>query len=389
MDRDKAPSQQGLANDWFDEIISSPLQLSLDQLLSLVPVFREKLLRKLLGNHAELEIRSIPSISANSIDPADVDFVVPVIQVQYNQRRFAEVLLDGGSGVNILPEHIFIEMGRGVLAPTPFQVKMADQTRVQPVGILKQQQIIISGMTFMVNFVVIRMSESAYPYEMLLGRPWFRLAKVKQDWGLNVVMITKGKKQLTIPMHRRKNMSVQEKPLMAQTINLADEIEDDEEEKFLQANPTVVPVLEVDVAGVLSKEHTGGLNAEGPVPGEQVEGAQLQKIFDQRMDIPVQQQMEQQEKEIVTVAERMYDHKYAGSMRVKEEELQEVNLGTEVEPKMVWIGKTLEGKFKEDLICLLIEYVDVFAWDYTQVKGIDPQLHQHRINLKTDAVPVA
>ncbi|KAH7372795.1 hypothetical protein KP509_17G021600, partial [Ceratopteris richardii] len=92
-----------------------------------------------------------------------------------------------------------------------------------------------------------RISKSTYPYEMLLGRPWFKLAKVNQDWGLNVVVIIEGKKEVTIPMQGRHNMSIKEKPLMAQTISLAEEIEDDEEEEFLKENLIVVPLLEVYV----------------------------------------------------------------------------------------------------------------------------------------------
>ncbi|KAH6554795.1 hypothetical protein KP509_1Z306100 [Ceratopteris richardii] len=116
------------------------------------------------------------------------------------------------------------------------------------------------------------------------GRPWFRLAKIKQDWGLNVVVITKGKKQVTIPMKGRRNI-------------LANEIEDDEEEEFLKENPTVVPVLEVDVEALLAKDD--------------------------------ELKIEQQEKEVINLTENIYEQKYASSGRVKEDELQEINLGME------------------------------------------------------------
>ena len=41
------------------------------------------------------------------------------------------------------------------------------------------------------------------------------------------------------------------KPMMAQTISLADEVEDDEEDLFLAANPIVIPVFEVDVPAIV------------------------------------------------------------------------------------------------------------------------------------------
>lgn len=96
---------------------------------------------------------------------------------------FEEVLLSGGSRVSILPESIYLTMGLGKLEPTPFQVKMADQRRVESVGILRNSSIQISGMQFHMNFLFLKMKEGDTSYVMLFGRPWFRLAKVKHDWG--------------------------------------------------------------------------------------------------------------------------------------------------------------------------------------------------------------
>ena len=55
--------------------------------------------------------------------------------------------------------------------------------------------------------------------------------------------------------------------------------------------------------------------------------------------------------------------------RVKEDDLQELNLGTEQEPKTVKISVHVEGQFKQDLTNLLQEFKDIFAWKYTNMKG--------------------
>ena len=134
------------------------------------------------------------------MNPQDVDFKVPTIKVEFDGRIFEEVLLDGGSGVNILPEIVYLSMAVQKLEPAPFQVKMADQRRLQPLGILKDQRITISGLHFIVNFVVLRMQAKEISYPMLLGRPWFKTAKVRQDWGENIVMIRQGRKKIQLPM---------------------------------------------------------------------------------------------------------------------------------------------------------------------------------------------
>ena len=63
-------------------------------------------------------------------------------------------------------------------------------------------------------------------------------------------------------------------------------------------------------------------------------------------------------------------------------------MGTDEDPKMVKISVHVDGQFKEDLRGLLMEFKDVFAWEYFEMKGIKSALHQHIINLKQDAVPV-
>lgn len=89
---------------------------------------------------------------------------------------------------------------------------------------------------------------------MLLGRPWFRIARVSQDWGKGIVTITKGKKTIKSPMMSGKVLKQVYKPLCTQTINFSHEVEDDEEEAYLQANHSIVPILEVvDVVAILEQ----------------------------------------------------------------------------------------------------------------------------------------
>jgi len=43
---------------------------------------------------------------------------------------------------------------------------------------------------------------------------------------------------------------------------------------------------------------------------------------------------------------------------------------------------------KEELIVLVKEYIDVFAWTYEDMPGLDPQVAMHRLNIRSDAKPV-
>ena len=57
------------------------------------------------------------------------------------------------------------------------------------------------------------------------------------------------------------------------------------------------------------------------------------------------------------------------------------------DPKPVYIATDLSHEEEEELVRLLREYRDIFAWSYKDLKGIDPEICQHTIPLKSDAKP--
>lgn len=65
-----------------------------------------------------------------------------------------------------------------------------------------------------------------------------------------------------------------------------------------------------------------------------------------------------------------------------------VNLGTEEEVKEVRIHSALQDDVKEKLVNLLQEYMDVFAWSYKDMPGLDTDIMVHRLPLKKDCLPI-
>ncbi|KAI5425644.1 hypothetical protein KIW84_031456 [Lathyrus oleraceus] len=70
------------------------------------------------------------------------------------------------------------------------------------------------------------------------------------------------------------------------------------------------------------------------------------------------------------------------------ENLETVNLGSEDCVREVKIGALLEEYVKKGLIKLLQEYVDVFAWSYEDMPGLDTDIVQHFLPLKPECVPM-
>jgi hypothetical protein len=51
------------------------------------------------------------------------------------------------------------------------------------------------------------------------------------------------------------------------------------------------------------------------------------------------------------------------------DELEEVDIGPGDKPRPIFISKKLNPCLRELMIALLKEYVDYFAWDYTEMPG--------------------
>jgi len=68
-------------------------------------------------------------------------------------------------------------------------------------------------------------------------------------------------------------------------------------------------------------------------------------------------------------------------------DLEEINLGTQMAPRNVYIGRKHNPKIRSMLINLIRKYRHVFAWSYDDLKAYWEDLFQHEIPLKPDAKP--
>ncbi|MCI37848.1 hypothetical protein A2U01_0059075, partial [Trifolium medium] len=72
-----------------------------------------------------------------------------------------------------------------------------------------------------------------------------------------------------------------------------------------------------------------------------------------------------------------------------EDPLEEVNLAEEGEtPKSTYVSSLLEKSLKQEIIKILNEFKDCFAWEYTDMTGLDRTLVEHRLPLKAGKKPV-
>ena len=64
-----------------------------------------------------------------------------------------------------------------------------------------------------------------------------------------------------------------------------------------------------------------------------------------------------------------------------------VNLGTDENPRNLMIRGGLTDEQSKELTQLLSEYIDVFAWSYEDMPGLDPSIVVHKLPTREDIKP--
>jgi hypothetical protein len=66
---------------------------------------------------------------------------------------------------------------------------MANQTTTKLIGLMKDLKMYVHGIPYISTFTILQNIIINLSYSMLLGRPWFRDAKMAHDWGNDIIII--------------------------------------------------------------------------------------------------------------------------------------------------------------------------------------------------------
>ena len=69
-------------------------------------------------------------------------------------------------------------------------------------------------------------------------------------------------------------------------------------------------------------------------------------------------------------------------------DVETVDFGIGDQPKELKIGSPLSTNERDRLIHLLKSYLDVFAWSYEDMSGLDPSIVQHHLLILPHVIPV-
>ena len=64
-----------------------------------------------------------------------------------------------------------------------------------------------------------------------------------------------------------------------------------------------------------------------------------------------------------------------------------MNLGSEEEKKVTYISSHLTQEQFNEVLAVVKRFKDCFAWDYTELPGLDKTLVEHRLPIKKEHIP--
>jgi hypothetical protein len=87
-----------------------------------------------------------------------IDHQMAIIQVQVGKKYINDVLIDGGSKVNIIIENLKVQLSLPKPNLTPYNLCLANQTIVKPFGLIRDLKIFVHDIPYIITFIVINNS---------------------------------------------------------------------------------------------------------------------------------------------------------------------------------------------------------------------------------------
>jgi hypothetical protein len=381
--------------------------------------------------------------------PMDVKAVE--IEVSIVDKIIPNVLVDGGSSLNIMPLHTMEKLGLELTGPSPFVINMANQRPEAPLGVIKNCKVTTGGEEYFLTFHVIQMYSNKGSFPLLLGRPWLTAASAKVDWGGNKPHIVYGPSdnltkvriqpsrmdhnseslhssddEMPIPLTKQKTkkqvrfetpessskanrIDVNRRALGCMGPGFYDWQDDGQFAQWLVNHPySDVESSSYYIEASLSRNMDEGYPDLATLVDDityddvcqiTIDGTQIGEleILVEEDDLlpPLHVRRTTRGLEVGTdlpIYPPVPNDWYRGPTKLeyaKPTDWKTIDVSFEEEdPKPIKIGSQLTDEEAEMYRALVMEYRDIFAWSYKDLKGIPPGVAQHTIPLIPGAKPV-
>ncbi|XP_066379775.1 uncharacterized protein [Miscanthus floridulus] len=305
------------------------------------------------------------------------------------------IMIDGGSAINLLPMRTLKKIGysKGDLCHSNVVIHGFNQSGQEALGticlVLK-----FESFTTYVKFYVI---DAATSYNALIGRPWLHENKVipstlhqcikYKDPSGDIIRIFADKKPFTT----------------AETFYADAKFYFEHVDKVSKPKPTL-PLEEnipkIEVGETTSSKKMGYDISTGPsLCDGRGQLAPFEKLLSQaQLNALHQDEVLKEEKyglgyEVNMTSTEPLDATEASPQmedgnQPTTDELEEINIGTDDDPRPIFISKRLSKESKKEYHKFLSANKDIFAWSYEEMPGLDPMVAEHKLAVRKDVTPV-
>ena len=320
----------------------------------------------------------LPSVAVNFSQMED--YGAPELEVEIGGCMVPRVPVDGGSGINLMLEDTAFDLGYISFQATDQVLRMADQSRVHPVGRLLKIPTRIGKETYLLNYVIIQVTKGR-PFSMLLVRPWLYMARALVDWGSKEFVV--GKPAIRIPWKHTDHLE-ETSESDGYTTDWSDPEESDSvlsyftsltETDFAFPEPIVEVATEesfLDISDIQPEDRSLG-ETDVPLTYNWIRRQVMEESFPaiglsgSNMDIPWG--------EFHTTTEETGPERIKAIVNPSDYEKVKLDSGTSF-----FMSKSMTAVEKEAYGKLLEEYLDVFAWTPSDLSGIPAELGEHQID---------
>jgi hypothetical protein len=249
---------------------------------------------------------------------------------------------------------------------------------------------------------------------MLLGQPWLKQARAKHDWRRSQLILYQIEIDVCIGTNRRPRLPDSSKPINIEGFDWEAGLTDGEEQIVYQVFPSLHHIVDVELDGLKQLCETDCNMVMRNVGGENMENRNATRTLKEKpkkKQVPkLKKQTPKQKKDMGekpgysshfyemkdgeqaidrTPAFEVVKGKTIAGWTIEEDDMiKEINLWTTEDPKMVRIEKELDPTYEEQVIEILRDYKDVFAWTYEDMKKILPHICKYKIELKPNTKPI-
>eukprot|EP00253_Pinus_taeda_P013049 PITA_13049 len=272
-----------------------------------------------------------------------VDPGSPIVKTHINGIEIPNTLIDLGVAINIMSRQTMEQLKLPNLLFTPTLLQLADRSIIKPDGVLEDISVSLDSWEYPVDFMILTPKSNLGGHPLILGRPWLATADAFISCRSGDMYISDGTSTKKFNLYP---------PAKAITEVGDNEGIDDED--------TIQPVFTISEISEDSQILNTLENFETPSEYDQTQ-------FQLHSDI-----------------------EYLSSRQMSLYSMEEFGSSTiESFPgKTLNINKNLQKSQQEELTKILQKHSTVFAWEYTDMKGIDPKTFIHHIYIEENSRPI-